>query len=172
MSYLSLAMNLDKTSHDTSVVAPKLYTNVVTRACLYFYWDADLFVDDFVLKTTGGMMKMIITFLKRTFSQELIAFYNYNIYNGETHNRHRRTESSRYSLLNIIIITHTHTRTHARTHARTHTHTHTNQYYVGERCWLYLCADLKEEAGIESNFFGKYVKNKTKTVVFPGKRNK
>ena len=63
-----LVMNPDKTSHDTSAVDPELYTSVVTRACLYFYWDVDLFVDDFVPKTSGGMMKMIITFLKRTFS--------------------------------------------------------------------------------------------------------
>ena len=70
-------MNPDKTSHDsTSAVAQKLYTGLVARVCLYFYRNADLFADDFVSKATG-----LVT--KRTFSQELIAFYNYNIYNGK-----------------------------------------------------------------------------------------
>ena len=55
-------MNPDKTSHDNSAVAPELYTGLVTRACLYFYWDADLFVDIFITKATGGMMKIIITY--------------------------------------------------------------------------------------------------------------
>ena len=69
-------MNPDKTSHDTSAVAQKLYTGLVARVCLHFYWNADLFADDFVPKATGVV-------IKRTFSQELIAFYNYNIYNGK-----------------------------------------------------------------------------------------